>query len=119
MPDSAARATQVDHAVAVEDMAGMLAAIVREDVPEPTMAAEPRDDGEASAAPVRSQVRPGGDPSPYVCPDCGGVLWERPDGPSTHFQCRVGHAYSEESLVAKNGVGVEDALWTALRALDE
>lgn len=57
-------------------------------------------------------------PSTYSCPACGGVLWEtRDDHPAYH--CRVGHAYSPAALGAAQDEVVEDALWMAVRALEE
>jgi two-component system chemotaxis response regulator CheB len=63
--------------------------------------------------------RPPGAPSPFSCPECGGVLWEIEDGELPRFRCRVGHGYSAESAIAGQGEVVEDALWAALRALHE
>ena len=60
-----------------------------------------------------------GEPSPYSCPDCGGVLWELQDGELIRFRCRVGHAYTTETLTAAQARTVEHALWGALRALEE
>jgi len=60
-----------------------------------------------------------GDPSPFSCPECSGVLWEARDGKLIRFECRVGHAYSMASLVEEHGDTVERALWIALRSLDE
>lgn len=60
-----------------------------------------------------------GNASPLTCPDCGGVLWELEDGNLIRFRCHVGHAYSIESLLAEQATGVEQALWTAVRALEE
>jgi len=60
-----------------------------------------------------------GEPSPYGCPECGGVLWELRDGEMIRFRCRVGHGYSTDTLTAAQAVTVEHALWTALRALEE
>jgi two-component system, chemotaxis family, protein-glutamate methylesterase/glutaminase len=60
-----------------------------------------------------------GVPSPFSCPECGGVLWESKDEGTLSFRCRVGHAYSVASLVADQERGVEDALWAAMRALEE
>lgn len=54
--------------------------------------------------------------SPYSCPACGGVLYDRPD---EQYLCRLGHRYSPVSLAADQRVVVEDALWVALRALEE
>ena len=35
------------------------------------------------------------------------------------FRCHTGHAYSAESLLAAINERVEDALWNAVRAIDE
>ena len=37
-----------------------------------------------------------GEPSPYSCPECGGVLWELKNGELMRFRCRVGHAYTRK-----------------------
>ena len=60
-----------------------------------------------------------GEPSPYSCPECGGVLWELQDGEMLRFRCRVGHAYTSETLTTAQATAVEHALWSALRALEE
>ena len=60
-----------------------------------------------------------GEPSPYSCPECGGVLWELQDGELIRFRCRVGHGYTSETLTAEQARNVEHALWSALRALEE
>lgn len=60
-----------------------------------------------------------GKPSTFGCPDCGGTLWELEQENLLRFRCRIGHAYSLESLLAKQSDALEDALWFALRALEE
>ena len=35
------------------------------------------------------------------------------------FRCRVGHAYSDEAMVAAKDDAVEEALWVALQTLQE
>lgn len=57
-------------------------------------------------------------PSGYSCPDCGGVLWHIPGDPM-RFRCRVGHAYSAESLLDAQTDALEEALWSSARALEE
>ena len=41
------------------------------------------------------------------------------DGEVVEFRCRVGHRYSEESMVEAQTDAVERAQWAALRALEE
>ena len=60
-----------------------------------------------------------GDPSPFACPDCHGVLLKLDEDGRTRFRCHTGHAYSVESLVAGATDGIEHALWSAIRALEE
>jgi two-component system chemotaxis response regulator CheB len=55
----------------------------------------------------------------FTCPECSGPLLEDDRDGILKFRCRVGHVYSAESLAAAQGQGVEEALWTALRALEE
>lgn len=60
-----------------------------------------------------------GPPSPYVCPECNGTLFEMREGKMLRFRCRVGHAYGTESLLVAKNEELEGALWTALRTLEE
>jgi two-component system, chemotaxis family, protein-glutamate methylesterase/glutaminase len=59
------------------------------------------------------------DPSAFACPECHGVLMQVPEGDRVRFRCHTGHAYSAESLLAAIGEGTEEALWNAIRALEE
>jgi two-component system chemotaxis response regulator CheB len=60
-----------------------------------------------------------GPPSPFTCPECGGTLWEQNEAGLAQFRCHVGHRYAPDSLLAAHDESVGQALWTALRALEE
>lgn len=60
-----------------------------------------------------------GKPSPFACPECHGVLWEVDDNGLLRFRCRVGHAYTAEALRVALSESTEDALWAAMRVMEE
>lgn len=72
-----------------------------------------------SAAPDATAGLVGAVPSGLSCPSCDGVLFELPGEPAPRFRCRVGHAWSPHSLAVEQTTEAEDALWMALRALED
>lgn len=58
-------------------------------------------------------------PSTFTCPECHGTLWELNDGGARRFRCHTGHAYTARILEQLQGDVVEEALWAAVRALQE
>src|SRR5438874_2665631 len=60
-----------------------------------------------------------GTPSGFSCPECGGALWELQDGELTRFRCRVGHAFSIDSILGAQAEQIEESLWAALKSLEE
>lgn len=60
-----------------------------------------------------------GTPSGFGCPDCGGALWELNQEGLIRFRCRTGHAFSANTLLAQQSEALEEALWSAFRALEE
>jgi two-component system chemotaxis response regulator CheB len=61
----------------------------------------------------------GATPSAFSCPSCNGVLFELPGMPAPRFRCRVGHAWSPGALEAEHAHAVDEALWAAVRVLEE
>ena len=124
MPLSAIRNVAVDHVLPVAQMGALLARLVAQ--PAPDDAAFPVSAqltteiqlAEGDMDPINAQNIPG-TPSVFACPECHGTLFEVQDGELLRFRCRVGHAYSAESMEAEHTDSLEAALWAALRALEE
>jgi two-component system chemotaxis response regulator CheB len=125
MPRNAIATANPDHIVPLEQIADLLVRLTHGDVPaEPPMPAKkgvvvmPRRTVPEDHQPTPTEDKPGA-PSVYTCPECTGTLWQVSDGEVERYECRVGHAYSLGSLVEGNGEAVEEALWVALRTLEE
>jgi two-component system chemotaxis response regulator CheB len=58
-----------------------------------------------------------GRPAGVACPDCGGAMFEVESAAMVRFRCRVGHAWSSDSLMTRQVETAEAALWTAIRTL--
>ncbi len=125
MPYSAQSHVAVDYTLPVAEIGALLGSLAREDSPqekgeypmslnfEQEVRKAELNANEMAAA---EQI---GKSSVFSCPDCGGVLWEIQDGDMLRFRCRVGHAYSVESVLAGQDEALEDALWVALKTLEE
>ncbi|GLX96918.1 chemotaxis protein CheB [Herbidospora sp. NBRC 101105] len=62
---------------------------------------------------------PEGELSGFTCPDCSGPLYARPGDPDPRYDCRVGHSWSMETMIAGQSDAVERALWVAVLRLEE
>jgi two-component system, chemotaxis family, protein-glutamate methylesterase/glutaminase len=121
---SALRHVRVDHSVPLAELAPLLVQLTSElEVEEPKVPV-PRDvEVEVNIAKEQNPLDAGlgeiGEPSAIACPECHGVLLQLKEGSRTRFRCHTGHAYSFDSLVSGISEGVEEALWNAVRALEE
>ncbi|MFD8495418.1 chemotaxis protein CheB [Amycolatopsis sp. NPDC059657] len=117
MPEAALRLTAADHVLRAAKIGPLLTTLVRQEV---DLAAMPPVSATLELEDRIARDGSGVDTSDsgYTCPDCQGVLTEITAG-SNHYRCRLGHAWSAESLLAAQVDELERALWTALRSLDE
>jgi len=120
MPRSAIDGATPRFVAPVAELPKLIESLLNEDIGDLTPSLEP--DWETQMSLLRDDPRPldqrPGVSSGISCPDCHGVLFQIDDEPP-RFRCRVGHAWSIESLVAEEALAVDQALWTALRSLEE
>ena len=121
MPRAALERVTADHVLPAAKLGGLLAGITAMDLFEQP---EPGPDPLLDAEVAMSQLGPVttdafAPPAGFGCPSCGGGLFEIADQPIPRYRCRVGHAWSPESLLDEQVIAVEGALWMALRALEE
>ncbi|HEY7010403.1 MAG TPA: chemotaxis protein CheB [Jatrophihabitantaceae bacterium] len=123
MPQSAIAHVDVDHIATADAMGGLLADLCMTEIGHIETPVSPLMEIEADLAMMDNEAmhqdeRPG-QPSGFSCPDCNGVLWEIRDGELVRYRCRVGHAWSAESLFGEQALQLDSALWMALRGLEE
>jgi two-component system chemotaxis response regulator CheB len=120
MPLSALQVVEPDHVLALDKIAAVLlklsaTAVKKKKTKCPTV----RIDMNLCTERPDVMQKKYGPPSSVICPDCGGPLWELRDGKVKRFRCLVGHIYSPESLLDEEKEGLERALWTATKILEE
>jgi two-component system chemotaxis response regulator CheB len=121
MPMAAIQNVEVDHIVALSQMAATITRAVREPAGrQRTVRLNPK-----SSLPAAAELgnlvneRFDGPTSGFSCPACGGALWEQSAGARLRYRCYLGHAYTADALGNGQAEEVESALWTALRVLEE
>jgi two-component system, chemotaxis family, protein-glutamate methylesterase/glutaminase len=122
LPLNALHKLPADHVVPVAAMGPLLGKLVDEPA---TRGLEPSPElrleveiaaGKASDAHTPDKL---GDRSVLTCPECHGVLWRVRDSDMTRYRCHVGHAFSLDELSASKKNELENALYVALRAIEE
>ncbi|MEG1324765.1 MAG: chemotaxis protein CheB [Janthinobacterium sp.] len=58
-------------------------------------------------------------PSTFTCPECQGTLWELHGREPQRFRCHTGHSFTARMLGELQHEKAEDAIWAAVRALQE
>jgi two-component system, chemotaxis family, protein-glutamate methylesterase/glutaminase len=112
MPRNASERVDPDYSLPIREVAPLMVRLASEPVAAPTKAVEMSKD-------ILSSNEDSGTPSVFTCPECHGTLWESEDGGTLRFRCRVGHAFTADSMLQDQQLEVERALWAALRVLEE
>lgn len=125
MPGSALRYVEVDHCEPLAGIAPLLARLAAA----PAAAAHPpgeRLEIEASIAEQQmntqeflENVERIGTRTTYSCPQCNGAVWQIGDEDPLRFRCHIGHSFTADVFLAEQTQHVEDALWSAVRMMEE
>jgi two-component system chemotaxis response regulator CheB len=119
MPSNALASAGADHCVPVSRLGFLLNESVGTAKEDRAVHAETKAEQTGGAA-INRNEHSSGTASDFSCPDCGGVLRRIEEGEKpSRFRCRVGHAFSEQSLLAAQSDKLEEALWSALRIIQE
>jgi two-component system, chemotaxis family, protein-glutamate methylesterase/glutaminase len=122
MPTSAISHVRVEHVVSASDLAATLERVVRREIRDLDAVRQADSleyESDVIDPPLDLPESPERPPSPLTCPECQGSLWEFRDGEAVHYRCRVGHAYSPQTLLSAQSNSLEAALWAAVRSLQE
>ncbi|QPH41270.1 chemotaxis protein CheB [Pedobacter endophyticus] len=122
MPRSVIKNIDVDYRVSVDDMGYILAdrysreSCKPSDVPERIKKESEITIRMASGFEQTSEL---GDPTPFTCPDCGGMLTKIEEHGVARFRCFTGHVFSENVLQTSYIEKTEETLWIAIRMMEE
>jgi two-component system chemotaxis response regulator CheB len=105
MPLSALREIEADYVVGLGDMGSLFSRLASQDGHRKLTAA------------MEAEME--GELTDLTCPDCRGTIWEVPRGNGREYRCRVGHTYSAKSMLAEHSKTQENALYSAVVALEE
>lgn len=126
MPQSAREYVDVDYTLPLKKIAPLLNRLAHEHAIDESLQASTVPLSEWKEEKVTTMERNAfqkeelnGNPSVFSCPECGGVLWEMHDGSLQRFRCRVGHAFSVESMLLEQSESLDKVLWMALKTLEE
>jgi two-component system, chemotaxis family, protein-glutamate methylesterase/glutaminase len=125
MPQSAMQHVRVDHVLSAREIAPLLVRLsaTPADAMEGDLAVPEDVTVEVKIATEDRATEAGlldlADPSKYACPECHGVLLQMRQGVPPRYRCHTGHAYTLESLLSEMEEGIEESLWSAIRALEE
>ena len=122
MPTSALRHVEIDHRVSLAGMGALLTDLAGRPTPPPRKP-QPHLVHENAVllgkGDFMEHLKAVGRPSTFTCPECHGALWEIEGSNPPRFRCHTGHGLTFRVLLHAQAQATEDALWGALRALQE
>lgn len=123
LPRNALRRVPVDHCLPVEEIAKMLLSPRSRHSERSEAAAGKNMQGEVQMAHNEhgtfEETLQAGEPSLLTCPECHGALLRIRDDAMLRYRCHTGHAYTAASLDSALIEREEEALWNAIRIMEE
>jgi two-component system chemotaxis response regulator CheB len=121
MIQSVLQNVEVDYCLPLETMGAVLEEKIRNGVNKHDIPDDVRAEAEIAERMALGieNVEALGERSVYICPDCGGGLWEMINDQVVRYRCHTGHVYNENELLIRQSEALENTLWTALRMMEE
>jgi two-component system chemotaxis response regulator CheB len=125
MPQSVLRHTRVDHRVDAAGLAELLNNLAAKETSAMSSDFEAPDslrheiDLMLHKGDALDHLAHLGTPSVFACPDCHGTLWQLNGAEPLRYRCHTGHGYSQRSLEHSMAAARDDAIWNAMRAVQE
>ncbi|MBW4489814.1 MAG: chemotaxis protein CheB [Trichocoleus desertorum ATA4-8-CV12] len=127
MPRSAMRYAKVDHCLPLAEIPALLVSLTKEPVAaEKAYPITQEMEFESKIAEQQmntyeflENVESIGTRTTYSCPECNGSIWQIGNGDFLRFRCHVGHAFTADVFLSEQTQNIENALWSAVRALEE
>jgi two-component system, chemotaxis family, protein-glutamate methylesterase/glutaminase len=127
MPESALQCVKPDYRVPLAEIPILLTRLVHEPAIEEKPLLVPKEieieskiaEQKMSTSEFLENVEEIGTRTTYTCPECSGTLWQIGEEEPLRFRCHTGHAFTANTLIAEVSQHLENALWSAVRALEE
>jgi two-component system chemotaxis response regulator CheB len=124
MPASALRNVSIDYCKPAGALAALLVTLVEGNAPEPTrpvgiMKKLLELEVELAKGHGPDGITELGEPSLFTCPECHGALLKMRGEKPLRFRCHTGHAFTADSLLAELSNVTEEAIWDAVRSIQE
>lgn len=126
MPRSALEYVEADHQLDALEIGPLLGKLVSQGPPpageeesdiRKRMGTESEIAGDGGA--FQKGVMEMGEPTPFTCPECHGVLVKIAEGKMARFRCHTGHAFTDNALLEGVMESVGEKLWQVIRSMEE
>lgn len=122
MPQSVLNKLKVDHQARLEDIPKIIKEILEKPLPQEQSVPQELYIEAKITEKMMSEIdemKKIGDKSDFVCPDCGGALWELKNDPTHRYRCYTGHVFTENLLHDLKDEKIEESIWISIRMLEE